>query len=86
MEDYANESDDAVEMFMVKQEERREREGKTMETLEKDNGDLKLMIRQRAAKKDRVQELNDLIKQDPIASKATWPESAGTLMFLNALK
>ena len=57
-----------------------------METLEKDNGDLKLMIRQRAAKKDRVQELNDLIKQDPIASKATWPESAGTLMFLNALK
>ena len=72
MEDFADESDDAAAIaeFMAEQEERREREGETMETLQRDNEKLKLMMQQRAVKKDRVQALNDLIKQDPIASKA----------------
>ena len=72
MEDFADESvyAAAIAEFMAEQEERREREGETMETLQRDNEKLKLMMQQRAVKKDRVQALNDLIKQDPIASKA----------------
>ena len=74
LEGYADQPEDGDRVIgnvVTKQGERREREVKTVETLEKDNEELKLMtMRQRAAKKERVQELNDMIKQDPIASKA----------------
>jgi len=68
--DLQEDGERVVANFVAKQEERREREGETMETLQRDNEELKLMMQQRAAKKGRVQALNDLIKQDPIASKA----------------
>ena len=72
MEDYADESDNAAEItdFIAKQKERRAREVKTVETFEKDAEDLDLMIKQLAAKKAHVNELNDLIKKNLIASKA----------------
>ena len=74
MEDYADESDDAAAIadFIAKQKERRAREGKTedIKSVQRDAEDLDLMIKQRAAKKALVNELNDLIKQNPIASKA----------------
>ena len=70
MEEFADGSDDAaaIAAFMAKQKERREQEGEVR--CEGDYEELELMMRLRAAKKDRVQELNDLIKHDPIASKA----------------
>jgi len=73
MEGYSDQQEDrerVIANFMATQKERRAREGETMETLQSDNEDLELMIKQRAAKKAYVNELNDLIKQDPIASKA----------------
>jgi len=70
MEDYAREAEGAVELFVAEQKELRE--GKTKEacTLENDLEDLELMPQQKRTRKDRVNELNDLIQQDPIASKA----------------
>ena len=74
MEDYAREVDDiyAVELFLTEQEERRAREGKAEDgkAVLKDNEKLKLMLLQKRARKDRVHELNGLIQQHPIASKA----------------
>jgi len=70
MEDYDREAEDAVELFVAKQEERCSLEGDTNEAYRRDAEDLKLMLQQKKARKDRVHELNDLIKQDPIASKA----------------
>jgi len=73
LEEYADQHADGERVmanFMAKQEVRREREGDTREILLKDTEELKLMMQQRAAKKAHVNELNGLIKQDPIASKA----------------
>jgi len=73
MDDYADESEDdaAIADFIAKQKEQREREGDTHEGAYRgDTEDLELMIMQRAAKKALVNELDSLIKQDPIASKA----------------
>jgi len=70
MEDFAREADDAVELFVAEQKERRSLEGETMETFRRDKEDLKLMLQQKRTRKDRVQELNDLIQQNPLASKA----------------
>ena len=80
LEEYANQQEDGervIANFIAKQNEPRAREGETMETLQRDNEDLELMIKQRAAKKAHVNELNDLIKQDPIASKAIRGTSRG---------
>ena len=72
MEDCAREAEDAVELFMVKQEERREREGKAEDgkAFIRDTEVLKLMVQRKGVRKDSVEELDGLIKQDPIASKA----------------
>ena len=74
LEDFSDKSDDAAAIaeFMAKQKERRAREGKTedIKYFQRDAEELELMMQQRAVKKAHVNELNDLIKQDPIASMA----------------
>jgi len=75
MEDFADQQEDgnhAFATFVAKQEKRRKREGKAedLTTVLKDNEELKLMMQQRASKKEHVQGLNDLIERDPLASKA----------------
>jgi len=75
LEGYANQQEDGervIANFVAKQKERRVREGKAEDgkAFIKDAEDLELMIKQWAAKKVHVNELNDLIKQDPTASKA----------------
>ena len=73
MDGFADQLEDgehAFANFVAKQEERRKREGETVEAYRKDAEDLKLMMQQRAAKTEYVKELIDLIQQHPLASKA----------------
>jgi len=73
LEGYADQQEDServIANFVAKQKEQRERKGETMEAFRRNAEDLELVMQQRAAKKELVRELNDLIQQDPIASKA----------------
>jgi len=73
LEEYADQQEDGEQVianFVAKQKEQRERKGETMEAFRRNAEDLELVMQQRAAKKELVRELNDLIQQDPIASKA----------------
>ena len=75
LEDCAVESADAltqVKNYMAAQKERRAREGKAedLKTVLKDAEDLELMMQRIEARKTFVNEVNDLIMQDVIASCA----------------
>jgi len=86
LEDYAVESADALEQvknYMTALEERRERDGEAndVNAFRRDTEDLKLMMQQIEARKMCVNEVDELIMQDPIASSAIRGSSRGFFRF-----
>ena len=85
MEDYAEEAEDAMELFVAEQEaqqKKRSLEGDMtvsmiQDSLLQDAADLKRMIKERALKKQHVKQLLALIKHHPLASQAKRGKTRG---------